>query len=151
MARRRRQGENERLEEGVEGEVETSNPEDNVITHPVETSILSEPMVEQTNTSEQIPFARNSGRDQRIGLSSVPSTQTVNPWGGLVDAMGQQLINTMERWAVSFLDRMNNHQPTNVRHMEEVNIPQQRLDFLMVKPVIRLMKYYHLSLGTNPF
>ncbi|GMP66606.1 hypothetical protein CsSME_00026897 [Camellia sinensis var. sinensis] len=33
----------------------------------------------------------------------------------------------MERWAVSFLDRMNNHQPTNVRHTEEVNVPQQRL------------------------
>ena len=34
MARRRRQGENERLEEGVEGEVEMPNLEDNVITHP---------------------------------------------------------------------------------------------------------------------
>ncbi|THG01886.1 hypothetical protein TEA_018069 [Camellia sinensis var. sinensis] len=54
-------------------------------------------MVEQTNTSEQIPFVRNNGRDQGIGPSSVPSTQPVNPWGGLVDAMGQQLINTMER------------------------------------------------------
>ncbi|GMP27571.1 hypothetical protein CsSME_00003494 [Camellia sinensis var. sinensis] len=74
MARHRRQGENERLEEGVEGEVETSNPEDNVITHPVETPILSEPMVEQTNTSEQIPFVRNSGRDQGIRPSSVLST-----------------------------------------------------------------------------
>ena len=89
MARRRRQGENERLEEGVEGEVEISNPKDNVITHPVETPILSEPMVEQTNTSEQIPFVRNNGRDQGIGPSSVPSTQPVNPLGGLVDAMGQ--------------------------------------------------------------
>ena len=37
-------------------------------------------------------------------------------------------MNTMERWATSFLDRMNNHQPTNARHTEEVlNVPQQRL------------------------
>ena len=61
MARRRRQGENERLEEGVKGEVEIPNPEDNVITHPVETPILSEPMVEQTSTSEQIPSIHNIG------------------------------------------------------------------------------------------
>ena len=54
MARRRRQGENERLEEGVEGEVEMPNIEDNMITHPVETLILSKPMVEQTSTSEQV-------------------------------------------------------------------------------------------------
>ena len=74
MARRRRQGENARLEEGVEGEVEIPNPEDNVITHPVETLILLEPMVEQTNTSEQIPFVRNIGQDQGIGPSTVPST-----------------------------------------------------------------------------
>mgnify|MGYP003702426047 CR=1 FL=1 len=46
MARRRRQGENERLEEGVEGEVEIPNLEDNVITHPMEVPVLSEPMVE---------------------------------------------------------------------------------------------------------
>ena len=97
MARRRRLGENERLEEGVEGEVEVPNPEDNVITHPVETPILSEPMVEQTSTSEQIPYVRNIGRDQGIGPSTVPSTQPVNPWGGLIDAMGQQLMNTTER------------------------------------------------------
>ena len=127
MARCRRQGDNERLEEGVEGEVEIPNPEDNVITHPVETLILSEPMVEQTSTLEHIPFVRNIGRDQGIGPSTVPSTQPVNPWGVLIDAIGQQLMNTMERWATSFLDRMNNHQPTNVRHMEEVNVPQQRL------------------------
>lgn len=37
-------------------------------------------------------------------------------------------MNTMERWAISFLDQMNNHQLTNVRHMEEVsNVLQQRL------------------------
>ena len=37
-------------------------------------------------------------------------------------------MNTMERWATSFLDRMNNHQLPNVRHKEEVsNVPQQRL------------------------
>lgn len=79
MARRRRQGENERLKEGVEGEVEIPNPENNVITHPVETPILSEPMVEQTSTSEQVPYVRNIGRDQRIGPSTVPSTQPMNP------------------------------------------------------------------------
>ena len=45
MARRRRQGENERLEEGVEGEVEIPNPKDNVITYPVEVPVLSKPMV----------------------------------------------------------------------------------------------------------
>ena len=34
----------------------------------------------------------------------------------------------MERWATSFLDRMNTHQPTNARHIEEIsNVPQQRL------------------------
>ena len=63
MFRHRRQGENERLEEGVEGEVEIPNPGDNVITHPVETPILSEPMVEQTSTSEQVPHVHNIGRD----------------------------------------------------------------------------------------
>ena len=46
MARRRRQGENERLKEGVKGEVEIPNPEDNVIIHPVKVPVLSEPMVE---------------------------------------------------------------------------------------------------------
>ena len=52
----------------------------------------------------------------------------MNPWGGLVDAMGQQLMNTMERWAKSFLDRMNTHQPTNTRHTEDIpNVLQQRL------------------------
>ncbi|KAL7180796.1 hypothetical protein ACSBR1_039788 [Camellia fascicularis] len=96
MARCRRQGENERLEEGVEGEVEIPNPGDNVITHPVKTPILSEPMVEQTSTSEQEPYVHNIGRNQGIGPSTVPSTQPTNPWDGLVDAMGQQLMNTME-------------------------------------------------------
>ena len=61
MARRKRQGENERLEEGVEGEVEIPNLEDNVITYPVEAPILSEPMVEQTSTSEQVPHVQNIG------------------------------------------------------------------------------------------
>ena len=99
-----------------------------MITHPVETPILSEPIVEQTSTSEQVPHVHNIGRDQGIGPSTIPSTQPTNPWDGLVDAMGQQLMNTMERWATSFLDRMNNHQPTNTRHTEEVlNVPQQRL------------------------
>ena len=74
MARRRRQRENERLEEGVEGEVEIPNPEDNVITLLVETPILSEPMVEQTSTSEQVPYAHNIGRDQGIEPSTIPST-----------------------------------------------------------------------------
>ncbi|XP_028065980.1 uncharacterized protein LOC114268949 [Camellia sinensis] len=124
MARRRRQGENERFEEGVEGEVEIPNPEDNVVTRPVETPILSEPMVEQTSTSGQEPYVRIIGQNQGIG----PSTMPTNPWDGLVNAMGQQLMNTMERWATSFLDRMNNHQPTNTRQTEEVvNVPQQRL------------------------
>ena len=41
MARRRRQREIERLEECLEGEAEIYNPEDNVITHPMETPILS--------------------------------------------------------------------------------------------------------------
>ncbi|XP_028063193.1 uncharacterized protein LOC114266481 [Camellia sinensis] len=124
MARRRRQGENERFEEGVEGEVEIPNPEDNVVTHPVETPILSEPMVEQTSTSGQEPYVHIIGQNQGIG----PSTMPTNPWDGLVNAMGQQLMNTMERWATSFLDRMNNHQPTNTRQTEEVvNVPQQRL------------------------
>ena len=79
MARRRRQGENERLEEGVEGEVEIPNPEDNVITHPVETPILSEPKVEQPSTSELVPHIHNIGRDQGIGPSTVSSTQPINP------------------------------------------------------------------------
>ena len=74
MARRRRQGENECLEEGVEGEVEIPNPEDNVITHPVKTPILSEPMVKQTSTSEQVPHVLNLGRGQGIGPFTLPST-----------------------------------------------------------------------------
>ena len=97
MARRRRQGENERLEEGMEGEVEIPNPEDNVITHPVEVPVLSGPMVEQTSISEQVPHVQKIGRVQGIGPSTVLSTQLMNPWGGLVDAMGQQLMNTIER------------------------------------------------------
>ena len=85
-------------------------------------------MVEQTSTSEQVPHVQNIGQGQGIRPSTVPSTQPMNPWGGLVDAMGQQLMNTMERWAISFLDRMSTHQPTNVRHIEEnSNVPQQRL------------------------
>ena len=37
-------------------------------------------------------------------------------------------MNTMERCATSFLDRMNAHQPTYARHIEEnSNVPQQRL------------------------
>ena len=115
MARRRRLGENERLEEGVEGEVEIPNPDDNMITHPVETPILSEPMVEQTSTSEQVPHVHNIGRGQGIGPSTIPSTQPINLWGSLVYAMGQQLMNTMERWTTSFLDRMNTHLPTNTQ------------------------------------
>ena len=109
MARRRRQWKNERFEEDVDREVEIPNPEDYMITHPVETPVLSEPMVEQTNTSEQVPHVHNIRRGQGISPSTVPSTQLMNPWGGLVDAMGQQLMNTMERWATSFLDRMNTH------------------------------------------
>ena len=42
--------------------------------------------------------------------------------------MGQQLMNTIEKWATSFLDRMNTHQPTYSRQIEEnSNVPQQRL------------------------
>ena len=96
IARRRRQGENERLEKGVEEEVEIPNPEDNVITHHMETLILSEPMVEQTSTSEQVPHVHNTGQGQGIRPSTVPSTQPMNPWGDLEDVMGQQLMNTME-------------------------------------------------------
>ena len=46
----------------MEGEVEIPNPEDNVITHPVEAPSLSDPMVEQTSTSEQLPYVQNIGR-----------------------------------------------------------------------------------------
>ena len=77
MARHRRQGENERLEEDVEGKVEIHNPEDNVITHPVEVPVLSEPMVEQTSTSE--PHVQNVGRGHGVGPSTAPSTQPMNP------------------------------------------------------------------------
>ena len=73
----------------MEGEAEIPNLEDNVITHPVETPILSEPMVEQTNTSEQVPHVQNIGRGQGSEPSTVPSTQPMNPWGGLVDATRQ--------------------------------------------------------------
>ena len=38
------------------------NPEDNVITHPVEVPVLSEPMVEQTSTSEQVTYVHNIER-----------------------------------------------------------------------------------------
>ena len=73
----------------MEGEVEIPNPEDNVITHPVKIHSLSEPMVEQTSTSEQVPYVYNIRRGQGNGQSTVPSTQPINPWGSLVDAMGQ--------------------------------------------------------------
>ena len=79
MARRRIQGENERLEEGVEGEVEIPNPEDNVMTYPVEVPVLSEPTVEQTSTLEQVPHVQNIRRGQGIGPFTVPSTQPINP------------------------------------------------------------------------
>ena len=95
MARRRRQAENERLEEGVEGEVEIPNSEDNVITCPVETPIVSEPMVEQTSTSEHTPHVQNIGRGHGIGPSIISSTQPMNPWRGLVDAMEQLLMYTL--------------------------------------------------------
>ena len=86
----------------------------------------------------------------------------MNPCRGFIDAMGQQLMNTMERWATSFLDRMNNHQLINIRHMEEVsNVPQQRL--AKDKQPMQVNRHsngqtsnqnyerHHLSLGTNLF
>ena len=37
-------------------------------------------------------------------------------------------MNTTERWAISFMDRMNTQQLTNTRHIEEIsNVPQQRM------------------------
>ncbi|KAL7169931.1 hypothetical protein ACSBR2_034890 [Camellia fascicularis] len=62
------------MEEGVEGEVEIPNLEDNVITHLVEVPVLSGLMVEQTSTSEQVPHVQSIGRGQGIGPSTVPST-----------------------------------------------------------------------------
>ena len=61
-------------------------------------------MVEQTNTSEYTIHVQHIGQGHETGPSNVPSTQPLNLWGGLVDAMGQQLMYTMERWATSFLD-----------------------------------------------
>ena len=45
----------------------------------METPIPSEPMVEQTSTSEQVPHVHNIEQDQGIGPSTVPSTQPINP------------------------------------------------------------------------
>ena len=45
-----------------------------MITHPVEVPVLSEPMVEQTSTSEQVAHVQNIGRGQGIGPSTIPST-----------------------------------------------------------------------------
>ena len=84
MARRRRQGENERLEEGVKGEIEVPDPEDNMITHLMEAPISSEPMVEQTSTSELAPHVQNIRQGHGIGPSTIPSTQLMNSWRDLV-------------------------------------------------------------------